>query len=52
MVGALAYSTVVFSSLWGIVLWGEVLPASGWLAMALIIASGALSMRAIPRPVS
>lgn len=51
VVGTLAYSTVVFSSLWGLVVWGEIPPVSGWFAMALIVASGALSMRAVPRPV-
>ncbi|MDD2886097.1 MAG: DMT family transporter [Dechloromonas sp.] len=37
---SLAYSTVIFSSLFGMLLWGEVLPASAWLAIALIILSG------------
>ncbi len=37
---ALAYSTVVFSSLFGVLLWGEMLTAAGWLAIALIILSG------------
>ena len=37
---ALAYSTVIFSSLFGVLLWGEVLDASGWFAIALIILSG------------
>ena len=40
MSAALAYSTVVFSSLFGVLLWGEVLDASGWFAIALIILSG------------
>lgn len=38
----LAYSTVIFSSLFGMLLWNEHLPASAWLAIALIIASGVL----------
>jgi drug/metabolite transporter (DMT)-like permease len=38
----LAYSTVIFSSLFGMLLWGEQLPASAWLAIVLIIASGVL----------
>ena len=37
---ALAYSTVIFSSLFGALFWGEVLDASAWFAIALIILSG------------
>lgn len=37
---ALAYSTVIFSSLFGALFWGEVLPASAWTAIGLIILSG------------
>ena len=40
MSAALAYSTVIFSSLFGMLFWGEVLPASAWGAIALIILSG------------
>ena len=40
MSAALAYSTVIFSSLFGMLLWGEVLDASAWLAIGLIVASG------------
>ncbi len=36
----LAYSTVVFSSLFGMVLWDEVLPLSSWGAILLIVLSG------------
>ena len=39
----LAYSTVVFSSLIGVLLWGETLPLPSWLAVALIVASGVLA---------
>jgi drug/metabolite transporter (DMT)-like permease len=46
--GALAYSTVVFASLFGIALWGEVLTIIGWLAIGLIAAGGILSVRAAP----
>ncbi|MFZ5522680.1 MAG: DMT family transporter [Pseudomonadota bacterium] len=49
VVSSLAYSTIVFSSLFGIVLWDEVLPLSGWLGMAFIIASGVLSLRLSPK---
>ena len=37
---ALAYSTVIFSSLFGALFWGEVLDVSAWLAIGLIILSG------------
>lgn len=37
---ALAYSTVIFSSLFGMLIWGEVLDASAWAAIVLIILSG------------
>ena len=40
MSAALAYSTVIFSSLAGMLFWGEVLPASAWAAIGLIILSG------------
>ena len=37
---ALAYSTVIFSSLFGALFWGEMLAASAWLAVALVVLSG------------
>lgn len=40
MAAALAYSTVVFSSLFGMWLWDEVLDFSAWFAILLIILSG------------
>ncbi len=40
MSAALAYSTVIFSSLFGMLIWGEVMAASSWLAVGLIVASG------------
>ncbi len=40
MSAALAYSTVIFSSLLGMLFWGEMLDASAWLAIGLIILSG------------
>ena len=40
MSAALAYSTVIFSSLFGMLIWGEVLDASAWAAIGLIILSG------------
>jgi drug/metabolite transporter (DMT)-like permease len=49
VVGSLAYSTIVFASLFGIMLWNETLPFSSWLGMAFIIASGMLSLRFSPK---
>lgn len=49
VVGSLAYSTVVFAGLWGIALWGEVLPVSGWLGILLIVVSGVAASRTVPR---
>lgn len=40
MSAALAYSTVIFSSLFGALFWDEVLDASAWVAIGLIILSG------------
>lgn len=40
MSAALAYSTVIFSSLFGVLFWGEVLRGSAWLAIGLIVLSG------------
>lgn len=45
VVGSLAYGTVVFASLWGIVLWQEILPPGSWLAIVLIVLSGVISLR-------
>lgn len=45
VVGSLAYSTIVFSALFGLLLWQELLSLSAWLGIALIIASGMLSLR-------
>ena len=43
--GSLAYSTVILSSLLGILLWQETLSPTGWLGVALIVASGIVSLR-------
>ncbi len=40
LAAALAYSTVVFSSLFGALIWGETLSPGAWLAVGLIVASG------------
>lgn len=49
VVSSLAYSTIVFASLFGMLLWDETLPLSSWLGMALIIAGGVLSLRLSPK---
>lgn len=48
VVGSLAYSTIVFSALFGLLFWGELLSLSAWFGIALIIASGMLSLRLSP----
>jgi drug/metabolite transporter (DMT)-like permease len=40
---SLAYSTVIFSSLFGVLIWKEVLPGLSWIGIALIIASGVIA---------
>jgi len=49
VVGSLAYSTIVFASLFGMLLWNELLPLISWLGMALIIAGGVLSLWLTPQ---
>ncbi len=49
VVGSLAYSTIIFASLFGMMLWHEILPLTSWLGMALIIAGGVLSLRLTPK---
>jgi len=44
VVGSLAYSTVVLASLFGILLWEEMLSLDSWIAIALIISSGVMSV--------
>ncbi len=51
VVGALAYSTVVFASFWGILIWGELLSLTSWLGIGLIVAGGLLSLRASIKPI-
>jgi drug/metabolite transporter (DMT)-like permease len=43
LVASLSYTTIVISSLFGILLWGEHLSAPEWLAIGLIIIGGLLS---------
>ena len=47
--GSLSYSTIVFASLFGMLLWNEKLPLSSWLGMAFIITGGVLSLRLSPK---
>ena len=53
MVANLQYSGIVFSALYGLFLFGDLIPLVGWIGMALIIASGiaatALRNRALPQ---
>ncbi len=49
VVSSMAYSTIVFASLFGILLWDESLPATSWLGIILIIASGVLSLSLSPK---
>lgn len=46
---SLSYSSVVFATLFGILLWGEILSPSSWLGMALIITSGIASLKLAPK---
>jgi len=46
----LSYSTVIFSSLFGIALWGETLPSTSQIAIAIIIASGVMVSVASRKP--
>ena len=53
VVANLQYSGIVFGALFGLVLFGDIIPLAGWAGMALIIASGiaatVLRNRALPR---
>ena len=46
----LSYSTVIFSSLFGVTLWGETLPSTSLIAIAIIIASGVMVSVASRKP--
>ncbi|MBI5889346.1 MAG: DMT family transporter [Nitrosomonadales bacterium] len=48
VVSTLSYSTIVFSALFGLLFWQELLPPVAWLGIALIIASGVISLRLAP----
>jgi drug/metabolite transporter (DMT)-like permease len=49
VVSTLSYSTIVFSALFGLWLWQESLTPGAWLGIALIIASGVLSLKLSPK---
>lgn len=51
VVGSLSYSTVVFSSLFGAALWGELLAPEAWLGIGLVVLAGIVSLRAAPRKI-
>ena len=46
---SLSYSAVVFATLFGILLWDEILSLSSWIGMALVIASGVASLKLAPK---
>jgi drug/metabolite transporter (DMT)-like permease len=46
---SLSYSAVVFATLFGIILWREILAPASWIGMALIITSGVASLKLAPR---
>jgi len=45
VVGALAYSTVLFACVWGILIWGEVLSLLSLIGIGCIVAGGLLSLK-------
>lgn len=45
-VGSLAYTTVGFSALYGVLLFGERLPLAAWIGMAVVAAAGIWAVRA------
>jgi len=49
VVSTLAYGTIAFASLFGLIFWQETLSITGWLGILLIIASGVLSLKLSPK---
>ena len=47
--GSLSYSTIIFASVFGMILWDEALPLIGWLGIGLIITGGVLSLKLAPK---
>ena len=53
VVGALAYSTVLFACVWGILIWGEVLSLLSLIGIGCIVVGGLLSLKiSIPKPIN
>ncbi|MHB1085335.1 MAG: DMT family transporter [Thiobacillus sp.] len=50
IVGALAYTTVGFSAVYGVVLFGEHLPLQAWIGMAVVALAGILAVMASAPP--
>ncbi len=50
IVGALAYTTVAFSAIYGVLFFDEHLPALAWLGMATVAAAGILAVRVSATP--
>mgnify|MGYP000846820387 FL=1 len=48
VVASLAYSTVAFASIAGLLLWGDWLSPSSWLGVVAIVLSGLISTQALP----
>ena len=46
----LSYATVIFASLFSMLLWDEIMPASSWLAVGLIVAGAIGVSLATPKP--
>jgi drug/metabolite transporter (DMT)-like permease len=51
VVGAFAYSTVLFSAIAGVVFFNEVLPPIAWAGMAIIVVSGILAKQVSRKPI-
>ena len=52
VVGTLAYSTVLFACVWGILIWGEVLSFLSLIGIGCIVAGGLLSLKTSIRPIN
>jgi S-adenosylmethionine uptake transporter len=52
VVGALAYSTVLFACVWGILLWGEVLSLLSLIGIGCIVTGGLLSLKTSIKPIN
>lgn len=48
LMSLLGYSQVVFTTLLGIALWGDQLPVTSWLGIALVIGSGSVAIFFVP----